>query len=206
MGLFFFFESASCWCHWGRIQLCTKTPTCRCVNASASLAVELRAIRLITKSTYRLGLSCLNQRYLVSFWVLWDVYAARSPVATWWVAGILLNLWHNCQPCEGILDALGFLEYGTWVYLVELAPYARWCSEAGEWNCSGVLIQISVSCPIPSSSLLPSLCSEKYLLLLIWLDIQLCQTSVCTSHCREHTGPACACFACRCGCSWPSKS
>lgn len=149
-----FFESASCWCHWGRIQLWTKTPACRYVNASVSLAMlaaELRAIQFTTKSTYRLGLSCLNQRYLVTFWVLWNVYPAQSPVATWWVAGILLNLWRICQPCAGILGVLGFLKYGTSVHLVELAPPISLYHLAREW----LFWSRSVSC-IPSC---PPLCS-----------------------------------------------
>lgn len=45
--------------------------------------------------------------------------------------------------------------------------------------------QISVSCPVLFPALLLPLCSKNCPLLLIWLDLQLWQTSACISHSRE---------------------
>lgn len=45
--------------------------------------------------------------------------------------------------------------------------------------------QISVSCPVLFPALLPPLCNKDCPLLLVWLDLQLWQTSACISHCRE---------------------
>lgn len=119
---------------------------------------------------------CLNQRFVV----LDTAGCVSCPVSCCCLVGCR----HPAKPLRylpalcSMLDVLGFFLYELvfiwWNWLLCLTA-----SPGMGVKLLRYFNQIRVSCPVLSSALLPPLCSKNCPLLLIWLDLQLWQTSFC---------------------------
>lgn len=182
-----FSKSASCWCHWSRILLWTESLYADVwMQVSHWWCWQYTWEPFSSPPSQPVGWDLGLLKPEVSYVVLGTAGCVSCPIFCCHLVGCR----HPAKPLTYLLALCRHLGCGDFSHMALVFIWWNWllCLTASPgmgpklFRCFD---QISVSCPVLFPALLPPLCNKDCPLLLVWLDLQLWQTSACISHCRE---------------------